>query len=146
MKGGRKIKTTLYIQQDQRRLAKKMKEISNKRRHRKIIQKMPSFKSSKTEQVLKERAEQQDWTLFKACKICLQQNVLSLTQALSNTFLMVVHIMNQNTPRYLADCYLAYQSKRFSPPVSSRCNYNTQSGLSNSNGGRKNVLFTLSWK
>ena len=55
MKGGRKIKTTLYIQQDQRRLAKKMKEISNKRRHRKIIQKMPSFKSSKTEQVLKER-------------------------------------------------------------------------------------------
>ena len=65
MKGGRKIKTTLYIQQDQRRLAKKMKEISNKRRHRKIIQKMPSFKSSKTEQVLKERAEQQDWTLFK---------------------------------------------------------------------------------
>ena len=48
---------------------------------------MPSFKSSKTEQVLKERAEQQDWTLFKACKVCLQQNVLSLTQALSNTFL-----------------------------------------------------------
>ena len=39
MKGGRKIKTTLYIQQDQRRLAKKMKEISNKRRHRKIIAK-----------------------------------------------------------------------------------------------------------
>ena len=30
----------------------------------------------------------------------LQQNVLSLTQTISNTFLMVGHMMNQITPRY----------------------------------------------
>ena len=76
----------------------------------------------------------------------MQQNILSLTQTMPNTFLMAVHMMKQNTPRYVA--HFAYQNKRFSPPTSSRFYFqssqesptsrepynNTQSGLSNSNG------------
>lgn len=112
------------------------------------------------EQVFKDRIEQQHWTWLEAWNFCTKMFwAWCLMQTIPNTFLMVGHTMKQNSPRYPTN--FTNQNHNCNPSISSRFHFqsnqgsassrepykNTQSGLSNSNGGRrKNVPFTLSWE
>ena len=99
-----------------------MEEILANRRNKRIQRKLPTAQTcanseeEKFQQNLLERMERQD-NVFQECMQSLQENVHTLTQTMTQAFLMIGQIMNQVVPCNPPPSY--YQPANFGSPITS---------------------------
>ena len=109
----------------------KMEEMLQNRRNKRIQRKLPKAQIStnsekeKFQQNLLEKMERQD-NLFRESMQSLQENVRTLTQTITQAFLMMGQIMNQGVPRNPPPS--RYQPSNFGFPITSSfsCECNSQ--------------------
>ena len=100
-----------------------MENSRNKRIQRKLLKTQAIINSEKEtfQQNVLERMERQD-NLFQESTQSLQENVRTLTQTITQAFLMKGQIMNQGVPRNPPPSH--YQPSNFGSPISERHSQN----------------------
>ena len=109
----------------------KMEEMLENRRNKRVQRKLPKTQTStnseeeKFQRNLLERMERQD-NLFRESMQSLQENVRTLTETMTQAFLMMRQIRNQGVPRNPPPSY--YQPSNFGSPITSSfsCESNSQ--------------------